>query len=88
MVDIGLVVALCTLILGVYVGVSNIKKNNLDMSNDDKVAEIVAKLEYISDEVKKIDRITDKLNSQLERIVIVEQSVKSCHRRLDDNKKL
>lgn len=47
------------------------------MTNDEKTAEN-----------EKFDRIIERLNSQLERIVIVEQSVKSCHRRLDDIKKL
>lgn len=88
-IEFNQILTFVSVVAAVYFGFkSNSRANNDEVSNKAQVDAILSqKLDSISDDTKEIRKeITDvkvKVNDLSERVVMVEQSTKSAHHRLD-----
>lgn len=92
-IDITVIIALVGMIgtiIGTFIGIWKAKKDGEKATREDAVKDTTAivKLDYISkgvDDIRLDIKAQDKRISDLvERVVTVEQSVKSAHHRLDN----
>ncbi len=88
-VEVSLLIAGISLAFGLYQGISNLKRNK---STDDKkdateMTTVIVKLESISDGITEIKsdirNVKQEQQEFRERLVVVEQSAKSLHHRVD-----
>ena len=94
MVEISLIVSVISVAFAVYFGIANKRrneKNDTEHATEERAATnamVIAKLENIGDDVKDIKReyreTRAEVQSLRDRVVVVEQSLKSCHKRLDE----
>ena len=92
-VEVALVLSTVSVIFGVISTVFTISRNNkkdTEENAEEKAATntmLITKLEIIADDVKEIKRnykeTREEVQNLRERVVIVEQSLKSYHKRLD-----
>lgn len=92
-IELSLLISGVSLAFAVYFGLSSKKRNDKkDMQEETKEEAtnntmVMIKLENIADDVKDIKRENkenrEEMQKMRERIVIVEQSLKSYHKRLD-----
>ena len=88
-IEVALLISGVSLAFAIYQGVSNLKRNK---ANDDKkdateMTTVIVKLESIGTGVTEIKSDMKNIRADLqelrERVVVVEQSTKSAHKRLD-----
>lgn len=88
-IEVALLISVVSVMFGIYSGISNLKRNNTADIKKDAVetATINVKLDTISkgvDDIKLEQKNTNKDIKELnERMLIVEQSTKSAHHRID-----
>ena len=91
-VEFGYVISILSLIVASIVGFTNLRRNN---SADDKkqsaeMTTVIVKLENINTGINEIKADVRNVKSEVqelrERIVVVEQSTKSLHKRVDEIK--
>lgn len=91
-VELGYLISILSLIVASIVGFTNLRRNN---SADDKkqsaeMTTVIVKLENINTGINEIKADVRNVKSEVqelrERIVVVEQSTKSLHKRVDEIK--
>ena len=91
-VELGYLISILSLIVASIVGFTNLRRNN---SADDKkqsaeMTTVIVKLENINTGINEIKADVRNVKSEVqelrERIVVVEQSAKSLHKRVDEIK--
>jgi len=91
-VELGYLISILSLIVASIVGFTNLRRNN---SADDKkqsaeMTTVIVKLESINTGINEIKADVRNIKSEVqelrERIVVVEQSTKSLHKRVDEIK--
>jgi peptidoglycan hydrolase CwlO-like protein len=91
-IEIALLVSIVSVAFGVYSGMKNLSRNNRRDTVDEtsQMTTVMVKLENIADGIHEIKSdvrgMKSEMNSLRERLTIVEQAVKSAHKRLDDMK--
>jgi len=89
-IEVALLISVISVTFGIYSGISNLKRNNTSDIKKDAVetATINVKLDTISkgvDDIKLEQKSTSKDIKDLnERMIMVEQSTKSAHHRIDE----
>ncbi len=92
-IDIAIVLSILSVGCAIYFGIANKRRNEkADTTHETEErattnAMVIAKLENIGDDVKDIKREQRETRAEVQalrdRVLIVEQSTKSCHKRLD-----
>lgn len=96
MIEVSLLLSGISVAFAVYFGLANKRRNekhDTEHETEERAATnamVIAKLENIGNDVKDIKREYRETRAEVqkltERVVVVEQSLKSCHKRLDDVK--
>lgn len=88
-IDLSIVISICSLLVAAVVGFNNVKRGT---STDDKkeasqMTTLIVKLENIGDGVNEIKADMRNMKNDIQdlrdRLIIVEQSTKNAHHRLD-----
>lgn len=88
-VEVALVISALSLIFAVYSGVTSLKRTarNDDKKEASELTTVIVKLETISNGVSEIKNEMGNMKSDMkdirDRLIIVEQSSKQAHKRLD-----
>ena len=88
-VEVAFLISLVSVCFSIYTGISNLKRNNKKDTVEDaaQLTTVIVKLENISTGVSEIKsemkNVKDEVKDIRERLIIVEQSTKSAHHRLD-----
>ena len=88
-VEVALVISVVSVVFGVYQTISNLKRNEkVDAKNDaSQLTTVIVKLESIGTGIARIENevtnIKNDVKEDHERLVKVEESAKSAHKRLD-----
>lgn len=88
-IEIALLISAASLGFGIYQGVSNLKRNKAtdDKKDATEMTTVIVKLESIGTGVTEIKsdmrNIREDIQDLRERVVVVEQSTKSAHHRID-----
>ena len=96
MIEVSMLISIISVFFAVYFGLAN-KRRNERNDNEHEAEErattnamVITKLENIGNDVKDIKREYRETRADVqrlsERVVVVEQSLKSCHKRLDEVK--
>ena len=89
-VEIALLISGASLAFAIYQGIANMKRNRTsdDKSDATEMTTVIVKLESIGVGVTEIKSDMKNIRADLqelrERVVVVEQSAKSAHHRIDD----
>jgi peptidoglycan hydrolase CwlO-like protein len=89
-IEIALLISIISVAFGVYSGIKNMSRNNRNdtVNETSQMTTVMVKLENIADGIHEIKSDMRTVKSDVdhlrERLTIVEQSVKSAHKRLDD----
>ena len=89
-VEIALVISFCSFAFAVYSGIANLKRNQKtdDQKDATQMTTVIVKLENISAGITEIKSekasMKNDINGLNTRLVVVEQSAKSAHKRLDE----
>nr|DAX15472.1 MAG TPA: hypothetical protein [Herelleviridae sp.] len=88
-VDVTIIISFMSLLVAVAVGITNIRRNNAtdDRQEASETTTLIVKLENINDGVNEIKSDMRNLRNDVQdlrdRLIMVEQSTKSAHRRLN-----
>lgn len=88
-IEVALLISGISLVFGLYQGVANLKRNShIDVKKDaSEMTTVIVKLENIGNDISDIKNelssVKQDMKDVIERIVKVEESSKSAHRRLD-----
>lgn len=88
-VDVTIIISFMSLLVAVIVGITNIRRNNAtdDRQEASETTTLIVKLENINDGVNEIKSDMRNLRNDVQdlrdRLIMVEQSTKSAHRRLN-----
>lgn len=88
-VDVIIIISFMSLLVAVAVGITNIRRNNAtdDRQEASETTTLIVKLENINDGVNEIKSDMRNLRNDVQdlrdRLIMVEQSTKSAHRRLN-----
>ncbi len=88
-VDVTIIISFMSLLVAVVVGITNIRRNNAtdDRQEASETTTLIVKLENINDGVNEIKSDMRNLRNDVQdlrdRLIMVEQSTKSAHRRLN-----
>jgi len=88
-IEVALLISGISLAFGLYQGVSNLKRNNnIDVKKDvSEMTTVIVKLENIGNGITEIKselgNVKQDMKEIIERLVKVEESSKSAHKRLD-----
>lgn len=89
-IEIALLISGVSLAFGIYQGVSNLKRNKAsdDKKEASEMTAVIVKLESIGTGVTEIKLDMKNIRADIqelrERLVVVEQSSKQAHRRIDE----
>ena len=89
-IEVGLVIALIGLIVSVYFNITAANRAARCENKEDaaSLTTVIVKLENIGSDVKEIKTDMSSLQAEMknvmERLVVVEQSTKSAHKRIDE----
>jgi peptidoglycan hydrolase CwlO-like protein len=89
-IEVGLVIALIGLIVSVYFNITSAGRAARNENKQDAscLTTVIVKLENIGSDVKEIKTDMSGLQSEMknitERLVVVEESTKSAHKRIDE----
>ena len=92
-IEAALLISGISVTFGIYQGVSNLKRNERTEAKNDasELTTVIVKLENIGDGIKEIKselgNIKQDINDITVRLVKVEESSKSAHKRLDTGEK-
>lgn len=88
-IEVALLISAVSVAFALYFGISNLKRNNKqDTANDAaQLTTVIVKLETISSGVTEIKselkNVKNDIQDLRDRLIIVEQSTKSAHHRID-----
>jgi chromosome segregation ATPase len=89
-VEVALVISFCSFIFALYSGIANLKRNQKtdDRKDAAQMTTVIVKLENISAGITEIKSEMASMKNDVKdlntRLVVVEQSTKSAHKRLDE----
>lgn len=89
-IDASILVAILSLGVSLYIGISNMKRNRThdDRSDATQLTTVIVKLENIgmgiSDIKSEMRNVKDEVRDLRDRLIKTEDSVKSAHRRIDE----
>jgi peptidoglycan hydrolase CwlO-like protein len=89
-IEVGLIIALIGLIVSVYFNITSASRAARNENKQDAscLTTVIVKLENIGSDVKEIKTDMSNLKTEIksitERLVVVEQSTKSAHKRIDE----
>lgn len=88
-IDISLLISIISITFAIFTGIASLKRNN-NKDIKDQTAEMTSfmiELKYIGTGVDEIKREVKSIKSETrelqDRMIINEQTIKSCHKRLD-----
>jgi len=90
MIDVPVLISALSLIVAITVAIINIRRGNAsnDKQEASQITTLIVKLENINDGINEIKSDMKSVRTDMQelrdRVVIVEQSAKSAHHRLDD----
>lgn len=90
MIDVPVLISAFSLIVAIAVAIYNIRRGNSsnDKQEASQITTLIVKLENINDGINEIKSDMKSVRTDMQelrdRVVIVEQSTKSAHHRLDD----
>ena len=93
MVDTSMLISVVSVAIAVFSFIGNTKRNNTadDRKEATEMTTVIVKLENIGNDTKEIKNELKSLKTEMEdlreRVVVVEQSYKSLHKRLDNFEK-
>lgn len=89
-IELALLISAASLAFAIYQGVSNMKRNKTadDKKDATQLTTVIVKLENISAGISDIKadmrNVKDEVKEMRERLIKVEDSAKSAHRRIDE----
>ena len=89
-IEVALVISALSLAFGIYQGVSNMKRNQKadNVQEASQMTTVIVKLENIGAGISEIKsdmrNVKDEVRDLRDRIIKVEDSAKSAHRRIDE----
>ena len=89
-IEVALVISAITMAFGIYSSIASIKRHNKsdNKKESEQMTMMIVKLEGISEGINEIKselrREKEEIKQITERLIVVEQSVKSAHKRLNE----
>ena len=89
-IEVALVRSGLSLAVGIYQGITNMRRNRMidDRNEASQLTTVIVKLENIGSDISEIKsdikNVKDEMKEMRERMILVEESAKAAHRRIDE----